>query len=137
MRKSMKVAETIIGILRVPVLVLVLSWLATMTGCTFMHQDFDKYGKNYSQIPLHLLKIGDTTETVEEKLGKSVNIIGSKPFKDGLVEVWSYERWHAAFGEDYKEQEYWLYFLNGKLAQWGRPGDWQREADRIYELRVR
>ena len=29
------------------------------------------------------------------------------------------------------------HFLDGKLQQWGRPGDWEREADRIYEIRIR
>lgn len=108
-----------------------------LSGCTFMGQDFDKYGKDYEKIPLHLLTIGDTKQEVQKTLGEPVNVIGSKRFEKGLVEVWSYEQWHAAVGPDYLEQEYWLYFLNGKLDQWGRPGDWQREADRIYELRVR
>jgi len=27
--------------------------------------------------------------------------------------------------------------LNGSLDRWGRPGDWSKEADQIYELRVR
>ena len=34
-----------------------------------------------------------------------------------------------------KEKPYWLYFVNGRLAQWGEAGDWRREADRIYEFR--
>ena len=34
-----------------------------------------------------------------------------------------------------KEVAYWLYFVNGRLAQWGEAGDWRREADRIYEIR--
>lgn len=110
---------------------------ALVSGCTFIHQDFDKYGKNYEKIPLHLLTIGDTKEKVQETLGEPINVIGSKKFENGFVEVWSYEKWHASFGRDRLEQEYWLYFLNGKLAQWGRPGDWQQEADQIYELRVR
>lgn len=108
-----------------------------VSGCTFLHQDFDKYGKNYKKIPLHLLTIGDTKQKVQENLGAPINVIGSKKFGDDIIEVWSYEKWHASFGRDNLEQEYWLYFLNGELAQWGRPGDWHQEADKIYELRVR
>ena len=107
------------------------------TGCTFMHQDFDKYGKNYHKIPLHLLTLGDTKQQVVKGLGEPVNVIGSKQFEHGTVEVCAYEKWHARFGPDTIEEEYWLYFLNGKLEQWGRPGDWRKEADRIYEIRYR
>jgi hypothetical protein len=32
-------------------------------------------------------------------------------------------------------KNYWLYFVNGRLVQWGEAGDWRREADRIYEVR--
>lgn len=53
------------------------------------------------------------------------------------MEVWSYEKWYARMGSDQKEEEYWLYFLNGELEQWGRPGDWSKEADRVYEIRYR
>ena len=34
-----------------------------------------------------------------------------------------------------EEKPYWLYFADGRLAQWGQASDWRREADRIYELR--
>ena len=106
-------------------------------SCQVMLGDFDKYGKNYAPIALHRLSIGDPKGQVEESLGSPVNVIGSKRYPDGIVEVWSYERWHSALGPDYIEETYWLYFYNGELIQWGRPGDWQREADRIYEIRVR
>jgi hypothetical protein len=33
--------------------------------------------------------------------------------------------------------KYWMYFYDGKLVQWGEAGDWQREADQIYEMRFR
>ena len=89
------------------------------------------------EIRLDTLSIGETQEAVKAKLGKPVNVIGSKQFPDGVGEVWEYERWHAQFGFDRVEETYWLYFLNDELAQWGRPGDWSKEADRIYELRVR
>jgi len=119
------------------VLVLLVAHYLLLNSCTPMYQDFDKYGKNYTQIPLHLLAIGDQKEKVAENLGPPVNVIGSKRFREGTVEVWAYEKWHAGLGFDRKEEEYWLYFLNGMLQQWGRPGDWEKEADRIYEIRHR
>lgn len=70
-------------------------------------------------------------------IGDPVNVIGSKRFEKGVIEVWSYEKWHASMGIDRMEEEYWLYFLNGKLEQWGRPGDWAKEADKIYEIRYK
>jgi hypothetical protein len=72
---------------------------------------------------------------VASAIGDPVNVIGSKRFEKGVIEVWSYEKWHASMGIDRMEEEYWLYFLNGKLEQWGRPGDWAKEADKIYEIR--
>jgi len=108
-----------------------------LTGCTFLHQDFDKYDKNYNEIQLQSITIGDNKKQVEDSLGNPANVIGSKSFEHGTIEVWSYEKWHANLGMDNLEQVYWLYFLDDILMQWGRPGDWRREADRIYELRVR
>lgn len=32
-------------------------------------------------------------------------------------------------------ENYWLYFYENKLIQWGQAGDWKTEADRIYEVR--
>ena len=111
--------------------------LVSLSGCSFMLQDFANYGKNYEKVPLHMLTLGDNKDVVVGKLGNPVNVIGSKKFEKGVIEVWSYEKWHASIGPDYKEEEYWLYFLDGKLEQWGRPGDWQREADKIYDIRFR
>lgn len=118
-------------------LVLLITVGISCVGCTFLNQDFDKYGKNFKKIPLQLLSIGDSKNNVQERLGEPINVIGSNRYEKGVVEVWAYEKWHASLGTDYLEQVYWLYFLDDELAQWGRPGDWRREADRIYELRVR
>ncbi len=108
-----------------------------LSGCTFMLQDFANYGKNYEKIKLHLLTIEDDKQQVISKIGEPVNVIGSKKFEKGTVEVWAYEKWYAMMGYDQKEEEYWLYFLNGKLEQWGRPCDWAKEADRVYKIRYR
>jgi hypothetical protein len=36
-----------------------------------------------------------------------------------------------------ERRDFWLYFHDGKLVQWGQAGDWRKEADRIYEYRFR
>ncbi len=118
-------------------IILILLVVMTVGSCTFMHQDFANYGKNYAKIKLHLLTVGDSKQQVISKIGVPVNVIGSKRFEEGNVDVWSYERWHARMGSDQKEEEYWLYFLNNELEQWGRPGDWSQEADKVYEIRYR
>lgn len=48
------------------------------SGCTFMHQDFANYRKNYDRVNLRLLTIGDDKKEVINKLGEPVNVIGSK-----------------------------------------------------------
>ncbi len=76
-----------------------------------------------------------TKQEVRHKLGEPYNGIGSKRFQYGIVEVWEYRRYNIWTG--WLEEQYWVYFLNDNLEQWGRPGDWSKEADRIYELKIR
>jgi hypothetical protein len=33
-----------------------------------------------------------------------------------------------------EKKDYWLYFLDDKLVQWGEAGDWKKEPERIYEF---
>lgn len=110
--------------------------LSVAAGCTVMHKDFENFDKEYKKVDLHLLAIGDSKHAVVSKLGDPENVLGAKRFKDGMVEVWEYASWKLASGPDIKEA-YWLYFWNDSLEQWGRPGDWEKEADRIYEIRLR
>ena len=42
----------------------------------------------------------------------------------------------AALAGSGDEVDYWLYFHDDKLFQWGQAGDWKQEADRIMEIRV-
>lgn len=77
-----------------------------------------------------------TKQQVIYNLGKKPdNLIGSKAYPDGVIEVLQYTRTDVWYGQ--VQERYWLYFLNDQLKQWGRPGDWQREADHIYEIRVK
>lgn len=91
---------------------------------------------SYKNIKLYRISPGMTKGEVVTTLGKAPdNIIGSKNYPEGLLEVMQYSRKDAWYGQ--MQEMYWLYFLNGRLIQWGRPGDWEREADKIYEYRVK
>jgi hypothetical protein len=104
---------------------------------SWLTKDFETSDKNYEKIPLHLLTIGDDKKQVIENIGDPEQVIGSTTYQVHIVEVWSYERWMADIGKDYKTEEYYLYFVDGKLSQWGRPGDWRKVADEIIEVRFR
>jgi len=52
--------------------------------------------------------------------------------------VWEYRLFktsHAAFTD--RPTYYWLYFCEDELVQWGEAGDWEKEADRIYDMRFK
>lgn len=90
----------------------------------------------YKSINLFNLKIGMAKHEVVRAIGKNPdNLIGAKQYSDGTVEVLQYSRYDHWASQ--LQERYWLYFFNDKLIQWGRPGDWQKEADRIYEIRSR
>ena len=101
-----------------------------LSGCSTTQQAL-------SRISLDMNK----TEVIKE-LGDPQVVRGSIRNKYGqVIEVWEYRlmkhrgmiRSIALSGYD----DYWLYFADGKLSQWGQAGDWARDADRIYEIRFR
>jgi len=51
------------------------------------------------------------------------------------LKVIQYSKYDPMYGG--LEERYWLYFWNDTLKQWGRPGDWLQEANKIYEVRER
>ncbi|MGB8191539.1 MAG: hypothetical protein WCF67_06450 [Chitinophagaceae bacterium] len=75
-------------------------------------------------------------QEVIKTIGKKPdNVIGAKEYDGGVVEVIQYSRYEPMSGT--VSERYWLYFWNNTLKQWGRPGDWHKEADKVYELRVK
>lgn len=78
------------------------------------------------------LQLQQSKQQVQTAMGKPTAARGSMTNKYGqVIEVWEYALYKPSSGLTF----YWLYFYNGKLVQWGQAGDWQREADRIYEIR--
>lgn len=109
--------------------------------------------RNLSKISLDMTK-----EQVIEQMGQPTVVRGAIKNKfNQAVEVWEYKLSKAQAGKFWGNlgasvatfgiwapaavvsheadiTNYWLYFYDGKLVQWGQAGDWKREADRIYEV---
>lgn len=85
------------------------------------------------------LNLNMTKQEVIQAMGDHIpmKIIGSKYYGNDVIEVGQYYDKKLMYGQGVVEEIYYLYFLNGKLFQWGRPQDWRKEADRIIEFRVR
>jgi hypothetical protein len=79
-----------------------------MAGCA-THSDRVKH-----------LRLGMTPEEAREAMNREPTTIrAAKVFEDGqTTEVWEYL---AKFS--FYPKNYWLFFENGKLVQWGEPGD--------------
>ena len=114
------------------------------------------------QRDLMSLFIGLSKQQVVKKIGKPNVFRGSMLNKFGqTIEVYEYEVKRGVDGKrlatgiglvvltfglyiplipafiEHKRDIYWLYFHDNKLAQWGQAGDWNKEADSIYEVRFR
>ncbi|MCI0531036.1 MAG: outer membrane protein assembly factor BamE [candidate division Zixibacteria bacterium] len=115
--------------------ILIATTLCLVAGCTY------PYGKqNYKTLRMERLELGMTQEEVETALGRGPSaVIGSVKDNGHIIAVHHYVQayfnWYG--GPDHIQYEYYLYYLDGELVQWGRPGDWQAEADKIIEVRFR
>ncbi len=88
------------------------------------------------KLDLYQLQLGMSKEEAVRALGKKPeNLIGAKRFEDGDLEVLEFNSWRNALttpeGESPFEQ-FWLYFFNDRLVEWGKPTDWAYEVDRVY-----
>ena len=86
------------------------------------------------QVSLGMTK-GDVVKTVgdpEVTRGAIINKFGQ------VIEVWEYRVMAKGKLLDimpWDADDYWFYFMEGRLVKWGKAGDWQKEPDRIYEIR--
>jgi hypothetical protein len=87
-------------------------------------------------IHLEKLNAGMGKPEVLKALGQPFNVRGCKKYEYGTVEVWEYRK-YMFMDQRQLDEMYFLYFLNGQLEEWGAPGDWQKEADTVYEMRIR
>jgi len=77
---------------------------------------------------------------VRQTIGEPADVIGSRVYKkEHIIKVLEYMEAEFNYGgtRDRLKKDYYLYFLDDKLVQWGRPADWQKEADQIMEIRIK
>jgi hypothetical protein len=92
---------------------------------------------------LNKLQLSMTKAQVIDIIGEADQVRGSIRNKyDQTIEVWEYEKQKhdTRYGNPFtglSPTYYWLYFCDGKLVQWNQAGDWNTEANRIYEIRFR
>ena len=71
-------------------------------------------------IDVSKLQLGMEPEAVREAIGDPFTIRAAKVYEDEeWTEVWEYLP--PAF--TWNPKTYWVYFENGKVVQWGEPGD--------------
>lgn len=114
-------------------------WFALLvvlaTGCSYTYPR-----SQYRALDMSRVAVGQTENEVRGVLGPPSDVIGSRLYEGGhVIRVLQYLEAALSWtgNADNLKKNYYLYFLDGKLVQWGRPGDWQREADQIYEVRMR
>lgn len=80
----------------------------------------------------HALAVGMHLGQVERSLGVPPRQVGGKEIASRKVEVLAYSIPQENDPENVGSQkEYYLYFVDGLLAGWGNPGDWETEAEKI------
>lgn len=78
------------------------------------------------------LELGMTPEQVKKKAGEPYAIRAAKVYEDGHTEeVWEYVARFALYPKDY-----WVFFENGKVVQWGEPGDFSGMTTKSGEVPV-
>lgn len=81
--------------------------LFAMVGCAHPYRKTPK------------LRLGMTSDEIRDVMGKPTTIRASKVYEDGqTTEVWEY-----LSGISLNPKNYWIHFENGKVVQWGEPGD--------------
>lgn len=65
------------------------------------------------------LQLGMAPDEVRDKVGTPFTVRAAKVYEDGrTMEVWEYIPRFSL-----NPKQYWVYFENGKVVQWGQPGD--------------
>ncbi len=70
------------------------------------------------------LRLGMTPDEVKDVLGKPTVVRAAKVYEDGQSQqVWEYlQRWAI------NPMDFWIYYENDKLVQWGQPGDFSGKS---------
>lgn len=71
-----------------------------------------------------MLRLGMAPDEVKKSMGEPFAVRASKVFADGqTTEVWEYLP-----GFSLNPKTYWVFFENGKVVQWGEPGDFSGKS---------
>lgn len=77
-----------------------------------------------------LLKLGMSPDEVREQMGDPYTVRAAKIYENGeWTQIWEYQA--PPFSVNPKN--FWMYFENGKLVQWGEPGDFTGSAEQVQE----
>lgn len=120
--------------MRVLLVVAVLTLVLRLAGCISPTYPISQYGP----LEISSVAVGMTEGEVRDLLGPPADVVGSMQYTQGhVVTVLQYLEVEFSYSSDQDRltKDYYLYFLDNRLLQWGRPGDWQREADQIIEFR--
>lgn len=78
------------------------------------------------------IRLGMTSDEVRDEMGDPYTIRACKVYENGeTAEVWEYVApvfSVAAFTDKY-DKNYWVFFENGKVVQWGEPGDFSGSSE--------
>ena len=73
-----------------------------------------------ANVDVSRLKLGMSPAEVVDQIGRPYTIRAAKTYDDNQwTEVWEYMPPFFSF----RPKGYWIYFENGKVVQWGEPGD--------------
>lgn len=77
------------------------------------------------------LRLGMTPEEVVEVIGKPTTIRAAKVYEDGQTQmVWEY-----LSGLSIRPKDYWVFFENDRVVQWGEPGDFSGRATNVEDYK--
>ena len=72
------------------------------------------------------LRLGMTPDEVRDELGNPSTIRAAKVYEDGqTTQVWEY-----LSGISINPKDYWVFFENDRVVQWGEPGDFAGKSGR-------
>ncbi len=111
----------------------------TLFAVVCCYYQYPNMRDQYRPLDMSILNVGMTEDDVRSAIGRPADVIGSKIYEDGhVMRVLQYMEIEFGWGSyDPVRKNYYLYFADGELVQWGRPGDWRDQANEIYEFRFR
>lgn len=78
------------------------------------------------------LRLGMTPEEVLDVVGKPTTIRAAKVYENGETQmVWEY-----LSGFSLRPKDYWVYFENDRVVQWGEPGDFSGRASNVEDYKA-